>query len=240
MGGIPSKEDNLYLVMFDTSLPQQSPDSWRRLNIAPTHHKRYALNPWEWEAWIYADHGMSQGEASCDSPFTVDPAQSAVVIILHHRERVGLPGGDAVLVILATALIKYLSSTPSGHSIPWDDWKKDVMVVEFPNNGTAYIQTFVFGTRVLLMTSDRRGRYAVQVHDFSRGGSRALICVGDGTRERKVMPHLKKVWSPREPVAGLETMRTLGDSLVMCNVGDSWLSCTVDLRLVREEYSLPQ
>ena len=225
-GEIASREDELDLVMFDTSLPQQSPNSWRRLNIAPAHHKRYALNPWEWEARIHTDSERSQGEGSRDGPLIVDPTQSVVVIVLHHRERVGLPGGDAILVIRATALIKYLSSTPSGPSVPWDDWKRDVMVVEFPNNGTSYVWTFVLGTRVLLMTCDRRGNYVVQGYDFSQRGCTALVRVGDGVKERKVMPDLGRVWSPREPNHEPESMRTLGDSLVMSTVGGLQLSYT--------------
>jgi len=234
-GGITLKDDELDLVIFDTSLPQQSPDSWRRFNIAPVHHKRYAMNPWSWEARIHTDSERSQGEHSWDGPFIVDQTQSVVVIVLHHRERVALPGADMVLVIRAASLVRYLSSTPSGQPIPWDEWKEDVMVVEFWNNGTSYVRTFVFGTRVLLMTCDLWRGYDFQVYDFSRSGCRALIRVGDGEKERRVMPNLEKAWSPIGPNIGLEKMRTLGDSLVMCTVGDSRLNYTVNLRARRED-----
>jgi len=234
-GGVISREDELGLVIFDTSLPKQSPDSSRWLNIAPTHHKRYAMNPRSWDARIHTDSERSQGEASCDGPFIVDQTQSVVVIVLHHRGRVALPGADMILVIRTASLVGYLASTSSSRPVPWDEWKRDVMVVEFPNNDTSYVRTFVLGTRVLLMTCDSRGYCHVQVHDFSRCGCKALVHVGDGGEERRVMPNLEKVRSLRGPNIGLERMRTLGDSLVMCTVGGSRFNRTVDLRTIRED-----
>jgi len=238
-GGVTSREDEPGLIIFDTSVPQQSPDSWRRLNIAPTHHKRYAMNPRSWEAQIHVDSERSQGGGSCDGPLIVDQAQSVVVIVLHHRERVALPGADVVLVVRAASLVRYLSSTPSGQPIPWNKWKGDTMAVEFPNIGASYVQTFVLGTHVLLITC-RRGNYIVRGYDFSWWGCKALVRVGDGRKERRVMPNLEKVWSRREPNVGLETMLTLGDSLVMCMVGGSQPNRTEDLPVVREECSFSQ
>ena len=230
------REDKLGLLIFDTSLPQESPDSWRRFDIAPMHHERYAMNPWSWEVRIHADSERSQGEGSCDGPSIVDTTQSVVAIVLHHQqERVGLPGGDVILVVRAASLVEYLSSTSSGQPIPWNLWKGDVMVAELPNDGTAYARTFVLGTRVLLMTCDRRGYYHVHVYDFSRWGCRALVRVGDGEKERRVMPDLEKVWSQWDPNIGLEKTRALGDSLVTCTVGGSQLNRTGDLRVMRED-----
>ena len=219
-GGATSRDNELDLVVFDTSVPQHSPDSWRRLNIDPTHHKRYTMNPSSWEARIHVDSERSQGRSSCDGPFIADQAQSVVVIVLHHRERVAVPGADMVLVIRAASLVGYLSSTPSGQPVPWDEWKGDIMIVEF-SDGTSYVRTFVLGTRVLLVTYDRRGNYLVHGYDFSRWGCKTLVRVGNGGKERRVMPNLEQVWSPREPNVELETIRTLGDSLVMCTVGGS-------------------
>jgi len=52
------------------------------------------------------------------------------------------------------------------------------------------------------------------------------------------MPNPESVWSPAVPNNGLPNMKTLGDSLVMCTVGDLKLNRTpVGLRLVREESS---
>ena len=230
------------MIMFDTSLPQQSPDSWRRLNIAPTHHYLYARYPWGWEAQIHTDSEISRGGGPCDAPLVGDPTQSVVVIVLHHNDCGDFSGGEAVLVIRAAALVRHMSSPRSGKCVPWGDWKRDVMVVEIPHNVISYpyLRTFVLGTRILLVTGDwRGGGYRFQAYDFSRWACRALVRTGDGEKERMVMPNPEKIWVPRTPDIALENMRTLGDSLVMCAVGNSHnpLRCTMDLHIVREEYS---
>jgi len=232
------EEDELDLIMFDTSLPQQSPDSWRRLNIAPVYHHRYVKNPSVWEVRIHTDSEGSRTSGSYDGPLMADSTQSVVVIVLHQQECGEFPGGEAVLVIRVAALVRHMSSTRSGECIPWDTWKRDVMVVEIPRYGVSYIRTFVHGTRVLLITHDWRGGCRFQAYDFSRWGCKALVSVGDGERERMVMPNPEKVWFPRIPNHELENLRALGDSLVMCTVGNSLNAHgAMNLRLVREEYS---
>jgi len=44
----------LDLIVFDTSIPQQSRCSWRRFNITSMHHDRYARSLWAW------GHGFTQ------------------------------------------------------------------------------------------------------------------------------------------------------------------------------------
>ena len=212
-------DDELHLVMFDTSIPQRSRDSWRQLNIAPTHHHLYARNPWAWKVSIHTDSDRSQGEDSCDGPLIIDTTQSVVVIVLICRGHEDFPGGEAVLVIPTAALVGYMSSR-SGQRIPWDDWKRDVMVVEIPRY-IFHVRTFVHGTRVLLMTYSSMERYCVRAYDFSRWGCRALVRVGSGEKERMVMPNPEKVWFLSELGNGLQDMRALGDSLVISSVGNS-------------------
>ena len=92
---------------------------------------------------------------------------------------------SAALVNRAAALVGYMSSTPNGPHIPWDDWKKGAVGVDIPHD-ISYTWTFVLGSRVLLMTHDwraNRGRYRVQAHNFSRWRCRALVRVGDGGRK---------------------------------------------------------
>jgi len=219
--GQPARaDDGLDLIIFDTSLPQQSPNSWRRLNIAPTYHHWYARYPSAWEARIHTDSENLRGGAPCDGPLVVDPTQAVVVIILHHRDCGNISVGEAVLVVRAAALVGRMSSTRSGERIPWDAWKSDVMVVEIPHH-ISYFQTFVHGTRVLLITYEWQSGYRFRAYDFSRWGCKALVRVGDGEKERMVMPNPGKVWSPKTPDTEPEDMRTLGDSLVMCTVGNS-------------------
>ena len=211
----------LDLIMFDTSLPQQPPDNWRRFNMAPVYHHRYTRNPHAWEVRIHTDSESLCGGAPCDGPFVVDPTQAVVVIVLRQHECGDFPGGEAVLVIRVAALVRHMSSTRSGERIPWDVWKRDVIVAEIPHRGISYIRTFVHGTRVLLITYGWQERYRFQAYDFSRWGCKALVRVGDMERERMVMPNPGKVWLPRTPNNWLEDMRTLGNSLVVCTVGNS-------------------
>jgi hypothetical protein len=221
----PSSEADIGLVVFDTSIPQQSPDSWRRFNIVPTHHQ-HSRNLCSWGVWVYTDTDRTQGEGSRDGPFIVDPEQSVVVFVLSPKESRSPPTRTRVLVIRAATLVGYMSSTHTGQSIPWHDWKKDVMVIEIPPFDVSYVHTFVLGSRVLLMlkSNDLRGHtggYSIWAYDFSRWGCRALVRAGKGENERKVMPAPKKFWSPREHDYVIATMRALGDSLVGCNVSDS-------------------
>ena len=214
----------LDLIVFDTSIPQQSQYSWRRFNIAPMHNDRYARSPWAWGAWIYTDGDRSRGEGSRGEPLVVDPTQSVVVLVLYHHECGYITGGEVILVIRAATLVGYMSSTRNELFIPWDDWKRDAMVVEVPHYGISYVRTFVLGSHVLLVTynwRDNGGRYRVQAYDFSRWGCRTLVRVGDGEKERMVMPNPEKIWFPRENSNGLENMRALGDCLVSCAVSDS-------------------
>ena len=45
------------------------------------------------------------------------------------------------------------------------------------------------------------------------------------------MPNPEKVWSLNKTNNGLTNMKVLGDSFVMCTVGDSQLNHTIYLRL---------
>ena len=214
-------EDELDLIIFDTSLPQQSPDSWRRLNIAPMYHPCYARYPWTWEVRIRTESENSREGAPCNGPLVVDPTQSVVVIILHHQDSGSIPFREAVLVIRTVALVRHMFSNRFGERIPWEAWKRDVMVVEIPHD-VSYNRTFVHGTRVLLVTHHWQEGYRFHAYDFSRRGCRTLVRVGDGEMERMVIPNPEKVWLPITPDIGLGpgNMWALGDSLVTCTVGN--------------------
>jgi hypothetical protein len=232
------------LVMFDTSTPQQSPDSWRDFSIVPPHH-RYGGGPWPRRVWVCADSDRMLGEGSCDGPLTVDPTQSVVVLVLYHHECGGPSSGEAVLVIRVAALVGYMSSPHTGQRIPWDDWNGNALVVEIPLYNISPVQTFVLGSRVLLMTDnwqDHIEGYSIRAYDFSLRGCRALVRVGDGENKRMIMPDPKKTWFPPGRDIEIENMRALGDSLVSCRVSDSQetLGLIEGLRPVREGCGVPQ
>ena len=236
-GKIATAKFKLDLLVFDTSLP---PGSRKHFSIAPTHFRYDA----QCTASIYTDSNGPRGEGPCHKPFIVDPTQSVVVIYLHHYHHPGPPRRPAwtvVFVIRAGALVRYMSSTPSGKRIPWEKWKRDVTVVEFPGDGVPYIPTFVLGTHVLFLRRNGQGGYYVHLHNFSLWGCRALVRVGGGLRrKRRALPEPEKIWSPGEFAREVWKMQTLGDTLAMCSVGDSPFNCTGGLCLVRKESSFPK
>lgn len=221
MGQAAVDNDEFNLIIFDTSFPQQSPDSWRRLNIAPAYHHPYVRNHRAWGVRIHTDSEGSRNGGSCDGPLIADSTQSVVVIVLRPHDYGEFPSGETVLVVRVAALVRYMSSARSGEHIPWDAWKRDAIVAENPHHNVSYIRISVHGTRVLFVTHDWRGGYRFQAYDFSRWGCRALVRVGDGEMERMVMPNPEKVWFPTMPNNRLENMRTLGNSLVVCTVSNS-------------------
>jgi hypothetical protein len=165
-----------------------------------------------------------QGGDSRDGPLIVDPTQSVVVLMLYCHEPGGLARHDGVLVVRAATLVGYMTSTHTGQRIPWDDWKRYVMVVEAPPRGFSYVQPLVLGSRVLFTIynwGDGRGGSWALVHDFSRWGCRALVRAGDGENESRFVPNPKTIQFPREHVLGRVTLRALGNSLVSCAVSDS-------------------
>jgi hypothetical protein len=234
--------EDIGLVMFDTSIPQQSPDSWRDFSIVPPHN-RYCGIPWPWKVCVYADSDRVLGEGSCDGPLIVDPTQSVVVLVLYNHECGGPSRGEVVLVIRVAALVGYMSSHTS-QRIPWGDWNGNVMVVEIPLYNVSRLRAFVLGSRVLLLTDDWRdhmGGYSIRAYDFSLRGCRALVQAGNGENKRMVMPNPKKIWFPPGRDVGIENMRALGDSLVSCRVSDSQeiIGLVEDLRPVREGSGVP-
>jgi hypothetical protein len=169
----------------------------------------------------------------------VDPTQSVVVFVPYYHECRSSSSGEVVLVIRIAALVGYMTLSQTGQRIPWDCWKRDVMVVEIPPYDVFYIRTFVLGSRVLLVTDDWRenpGGYSIRAYDFSRWGCRALVRAGNGEDERRVMPDPKEMPFPREHSNGIKNLRSLGDSLVSCVVSDfqEILGLIEGLRLVRE------
>jgi len=220
--GMPAEHmHELGLVMFDTSIPQQSPDNWQPFNLAPTNKNQHFMNSRIWEASVHTDSVRTQGGSSCNGPLVVDPTQSVVVLALDGRRT--FSSREAALVIRTTALVGYMPSTHTCRHIHWNEWKRDVMVVKAPRN-ISYIRTFIVGSRVLLMARslrDHRAHSRIHAYDFSRWGCRALVRVGSGKNERRLMPTPKKILFPQESNDKVSNMRSSGDSIVSCEVSNS-------------------
>ena len=240
---VPVKnEHELNLVIFDTSIPRQSPDSWEPFNIVPRHPFQHPRSSSSWDVTIYTDWDRTQGEGSCDGPLIVDPTQSVVVLSLNGR---GVPlDEEIILVVRTTALFRQLPSALTCRRILWDEWKRDAMIITLPR-GIFSGRIFVFGPRVLLATRkwiDEDGEgYSVQVYNCSRWGCRALVQVGSGRKEKTLVLNPEKVWFTDEYRSKVGYARALGDSIVWCGVSDSVepLKHTVDSCLVREDFGVP-
>jgi len=220
----------LNLFMLDTSLLQQSPDSWRCFGIDPAH-LRCATGGWAEQIRIHTDSDGPLGDGSRGRSFIVDPTQSVVVIVLCHERERSLGGGVA-FVIRVAALVRHMTLARPGCPVPWYSWKGDGTTIEIPGN----FQTFVVGTRVLVMGRDWPGDHHFRAYDLSRWGCRAAARVGNGEMERRVMPNPNKMLFPRERVVDVQVS---GDSLVVCSVGDSQLNRTGDLCLCEKNTGSP-
>lgn len=211
---------DLDFVMFDTSIPQQPPDKWP-FDLMPAYDYEHTRASWGWAVSVSTDSDRAQGELSFDAPLVVDPTQSVVVLALNRRG--AFPSGEAVLVIRTTALIRHMPSLHTCRRILWDEWKGDAMVVVAPCDSSD-VRAFVIGSHVLLMTRgwrNSRDRYHVHAYDFSRWGCRALVRVGSGEKERRLMPNPEESMFPQEYSNTVKNIRVLGDRIVSCGVSDS-------------------
>lgn len=209
--GPAAHEPELGLVVFDISIPQRAPGSWRFFGVSPTYRREHPRNSEPWTFSVYHDIDRGQGEGFCDGPLVVDPAQSVVVLVQRSSNR------EAVLVIRAAALLGYISSERNRQRIPWDDWKRHATVMKFPS-GVSNLQTFVLGSRVISVTHDQH----VQAYDFSRWGCRTFVRDGNGEKQTTIIYNPKRNRSLQEHGNRIQNVRGLGDRLVGCGVSDSY------------------
>ena len=208
-------EDEPDLVIFDTSIPQKSPDSWRSFSVS-VRHPRNTCGPPPKEFWVHTDSNRAQGGGPCDGPLVVDPAQSVIILVTRFPR-----GREVFLVVRVAALVGHMSSARTHGRIPWDEWKRDVMAVELPLYAR-YYKVFVLGFRVLLMASPWRGdSYEEDIpalaYDFSRWGRRALV---GGGKKRIFMPNPKEPWTLHRYNGRIVAARAFGDSIASYGVSD--------------------
>ena len=86
------------------------------------------------------------GTPDKDEAFLADPAQAVIVI-----ELVGGLGPPNLLVVPTLALIEQTNSEHAGSHVPWDEWGRDAVVIEVPNDDGYRISTFVYGAQVMIV-----------------------------------------------------------------------------------------
>jgi len=165
MAILPDESTITELVVFNTLIPQYQPGNLRRLEMPQHFHSQRTK--------VHIDHDRPLGTPDKDEPFITDPAQGVIVVEL-------MRGWDrnVFFVIRTQALIEHTCSTPAGPRVPWDEWWRDVVVMEvLAWDCTPY--AFVHGAQVVVMWSHvttsqarLRGRayYGVHILDFSQRG----------------------------------------------------------------------
>ena len=159
------------LLVFDTQLPQQDPQSWLILDLPqlPPHGRHSILtrreNPF----------------AECPE-FLVDPAQRIFALFTTQ---------SLVPVVPVETLIRYAQNVRTSSHIPWNEWGKDVIII-YPNPNALALQIFDTNVLVLRRFADPLEMYGVDAYDLSRWGQKDIqmqkIDGGSGERRSRVLP----------------------------------------------------
>jgi len=165
------------LVVFDTIVPQDHSNGFRRFRFPPS----YCGQTYR----VHVDCDRPLGTATRDAPFMVDPTQAVLVAELYR-----VTSGPRVLLIMRlNSLIKHMCSMRADPCISWEEWGTGTVAMEVPFYRKRFF-TFVYGTRVLVAAfadDDDQPRHFLYTFDFSKWGCRALpLWSGeDGGIERK-------------------------------------------------------
>lgn len=139
------------LVIFNTQLPQQDPQSWLILKLPTDPRFRY-----------YSIITQCENSSAERSRFLVDPAQRILALSFL---------GGPLLVVPVELLIQYAHTVSS--SVPWDEWGGDVTAMELHPHASNFqiFDTKVLALRQSVNTSEVCG---VDVYDLSRSGRRNI------------------------------------------------------------------
>jgi len=155
------------LVLFNTLLPQGHPRNLRRFHIPLRYRNRFPF--------IIIDRNRSLGTQ--DGSFVIDPAQAILVVDLFDRDE----PRHVLLVLRTQALITRVCSMSSDASIPWDEWGRDVMVMEMRTNDT---HIFVQGVHMIVVKKRAHidaDNLRLRTFDFSLRGCSTLWDKGSRT-----------------------------------------------------------
>ena len=127
-----NKSDVTELFVFNTLVPQDHPGNLRRLELPQQFHHTAAK--------ICVDRDRSLGT----QPLIPDPAQAVLVVELENSW-----DARVFLVVKTHALIEQTCSTFADPCVPWDEWGRDVMVMEGSMHG-GNPHTFVHGAQIVV------------------------------------------------------------------------------------------
>ena len=161
------------LVLFNTFLPQDHPRNLRRFDIPLRYRGRFSS--------VITDCDGPLGTQ--DGSLITDPAQAILVVDLcdgdepHHLS----------LVLRIQTLVARACSMSSDTCIPWDEWKRDAVIMEMPVYDS---HIFTHGVHVIVVgkrahVGDDADHLWLRTFDFSLRGCRALQAKGGRAGRRR-------------------------------------------------------
>ena len=145
-------DDVSHLVVFDTRIPQNRPDSFLWLGFPSRYHQAH-LN-------ISFDRDRPLGTDGREEPFTVDPAQAVFVVVIST-------GSEGIRTLLAVRTNTLAGRT--GPYIPWEEWGGGS--VEIPLLGGNWT-VLVHGAHIAVLHVKQK--CLLYTFDLSKRGCRAL------------------------------------------------------------------
>ena len=171
------------LVVFDTLVPQDHPESFQRFRLPLKYRNR--------SPHICADRDRPLGAISRSGPLAADPTQSILAVELTP---IGINRGPWVLLaVRADALIGCTYSTRTSQRVLWEQWGEGAVVMEIPSNEIPLdrddFSIFVHSSHVAIVICTRNDipDYNLYTFDFSKRSRHALpVWNKEGNRtERK-------------------------------------------------------
>ena len=156
------------LAVFNTLVAQDHPGYFQQLVFPLELHHMYVD--------IFVDHDRDLGKPNQDEVLLHDPAQ---VVLVAHIWAFGEP--RILLVVRTQDLVEQVDSVRTDCRVPWDEWGRNVVAIQFPNDDGHELTTFVHGAQVMVVCGP--GGCDVRTFDFGQRGRGFLPLRGgaDGT-----------------------------------------------------------
>ena len=199
------------LAVFNTRIPQDHPGYLQRLAFPPEFCNRYAQ--------ICVDHGQGLGTPNKGEGLLPDPAQAVITIDIWRDEELRFS-----LVVPTQVLVEQVYSVCTDSPLPWDEWGRDTVTIEFLSDDTYGLFTFVHGARVMIaepFSARSPGGYYVRTFDFSRCGRGSLPLRGgaDGTERRVLFEDGANIrFEPDCKIGPWDDLESLSDGSLICLV----------------------
>ena len=168
-------------ILFDTLLPQDHPRNLRRAH-PPLIYR-------DWLSLVIGLRNTSWGAFDRHGPLIVDPTQAIHVVDFFRRGS----GDHATLAFRTQTLIEQVCSPSTGTDIPWSEWGRDSVALEFPVFDDSDIpNTLVQGHHLItvekcVVPSNDQRQLRLRIFDFSLRACETLSDIGEGGESVRVV-----------------------------------------------------